>query len=641
MKRYFHLLSPVMAGRVLLKNRMIASNSMPHFLQGEQPGPAQSMIDHLSRRAANGAAAVTLSNTFAPMGPKTMPAPPEIKDIPHMPVYDIYNKQAQNRSIMLADAIHFYGSKACLNLMRPHMPGYAMQDNPERRQKAYPAEMIYQVIDSYIEQAKVGKEMGYDIGSIHCAYNSPLSGQMLSAVDNQRTDEFGGSFENRIRFLYLICKGIKEACGPNFAVEVLVSSEDAHGGYTVEDLGRYLKYIEPYVDMVQVRMPDADSSHPTGFTPEHVPALKYTAYLKTLGLDMLIGAVGGFQNAEEADAAIAEGKCDLVYAARAFICDFDYEKKLEEGRGQDVTPCIRCNKCHVIANDAVMVTGCSVNPKFGLEHMLERMVRPAERVKKVAVVGGGPAGMEAALTAAQRGHEVTLYEASPQLGGALIAAGTPEFKWPVRDFTAWMVRQVEQSNITVRLNTKAAPAALASEGYDHVIAALDGMPLVPDIPGVERVITGPEAFLHPEQVTGSAVVIGGGEIGVEAGIYLARRGHKVTVLEMTGQFAREANRPHYYATLLNAVQAEQNLTILVNAKVTAITADAVEYTDQDGATQSVPAQSVILSAGTRGKTKEALAFYAAGDMLSVIGDCQRPASLMEAMRAGFAAASQI
>jgi 2,4-dienoyl-CoA reductase-like NADH-dependent reductase (Old Yellow Enzyme family)/thioredoxin reductase len=620
---------------------MISSNSMPHFLQGEEPGPAQSMIDHLSRRAANGAAVVTLSNTFAPMGPKTMPAPPELRDIPHMPVYDIYDKQTQNRSIMLADAIHFYGSKACLNLMRPHMPGYAMQDRPERHQKAYPTEMIYQVIDSYIQQAKVGKEMGYDIGSIHCAYNSPLSGEVLSSVDNQRTDEFGGSFENRIRFLYLICKGIKEACGPNFAVEVLVSGEDAHGGYTVEDLGKYLKYIEPYVDLVQIRMPDADSSHPTGFTPEHVPALKYTTYLKTLGLDMLIGAVGGFQNAQEADDAIAQGKCDLVYAARAFICDFDYEKKLEQGRGEDITPCIRCNKCHVISNDSVMVTGCSVNPKFGLEHMLDKMVKPAQSVKKVAVVGGGPAGMEAALTAAQRGHQVTLYEAAPQLGGALIAAGMPDFKWPVRDFTQWMVSQVEKADITVKLNTTATPELLAKEGYDHVIAALGGTPLVLPISGVDRAIPGPEAFLHPEKVPGDVVVIGGGEIGVEAGIYFARRGQKVTVLEMTGQFAREANRPHYYTTLLDAVRKEENLTILVNAKVSAVTETGVEYTDQEGNLHQVPAQSVVLSAGTRGKTQEALAFYEAGDLLSVIGDCQKPASLMEAMRAGFATASQI
>lgn len=641
MKYYPHLMSPVMAGRVLLKNRMISSNSMPHFLQGEQPGPAQSMIDHLSSRGGNGAAAVTLSNTFAPMGPKTMPAPPELKDIPHMPVYDIYDKQAQNRSIMLADAIHFYGSKACLNLMRPHMPGYAMQDNYARNQKAYPTEMIYQVIDSYIQQAKIGKEMGYDIGSIHCAYNSPLSGEMLSAVDNQRTDEFGGSFENRIRFLYLICKGIKEACGPNFAVEVLVSGEDAHGGYTMEDLGKYLKYIEPYVDMVQVRMPDADSSHPTGFTPEHVPALKYTAYLKTQRLDMLIGAVGGVQNPEEADAAIAEGKCDLVYAARAFICDFDYAKKLEQGRGEDVTPCIRCNKCHVISNDSVMLTGCSVNPKFGLEHMLDRMVKPAERVKKVAVIGGGPAGMEAALTVAQRGHQVTLYEVAPQLGGALIAAGMPDFKWPVRNFTNWMVRQVEKSNVTVKLNTKAVPAILAREGYDHVVAALGGTPLILNIPGVERAVTGPEAFLHPEKISGDVVVIGGGEIGVEAGIYFARRGHRVTVLEMTGQYAKEANRPHYYTTLVAAVESEKNLSILVHAQVTAIGADCVEYADRDGTIHSLPAQSVVLSAGTRGKTEEALAFYEAGDMLSVVGDCQKPASLLEAMRAGYSAASQI
>jgi NADPH-dependent 2,4-dienoyl-CoA reductase/sulfur reductase-like enzyme len=273
--------------------------------------------------------------------------------------------------------------------------------------------------------------------------------------------------------------------------------------------------------------------------------------------------------------------------------------------------------------------------------MLDKMVKPAQSVKKVAVVGGGPAGMEAALTAAQRGHQVTLYEAAPQLGGALITAGMPDFKWPVRDFTQWMVSQVEKADITVKLNTTATPELLAKEGYDHVIAALGGTPLVLPISGVDRAIPGPEAFLHPEKVLGDVVVIGGGEIGVEAGIYFARRGQKVTVLEMTGQFAREANRPHYYTTLLDAVRKEENLTILVNAKVSAVTETGVEYTDQEGNLHQVPAQSVVLSAGTRGKTQEALAFYEAGDLLSVIGDCQKPASLMEAMRAGFATASQI
>lgn len=641
MKYYPTLLSPIMAGNLLLKNRLLSSNSMPHFLQAEEPGPAQSMIDHLSRRAAHGAAVVTLANTYAPVGPVEMPAPPDANDIPHMPRYNIYDKKAQNRSIMLADAIHFYGSKACLNLMRVHMPEYAMEDRPERRQKAYPTELIYQVIDAYIEQAKVGKEMGYDLGSIHCAYNSPLSGEVLSAVDNRRTDEFGGSFENRIRFLYLICKGIKEACGPGFGVEVVVSGEDAHGGYTVEDLGRYLKYIEPYVDLVQVRMPDADAAHPTGFTAEHTPALKYTEYLKSLKLDMLIGAVGGFQDPAEAEEALSSGKCDVVYAARAFICDFEYEKKLEEGRRDDIVPCIRCNKCHVNSNSAVMVTGCSVNPVFGLEHMVDKMVRPAECRKKVAVVGGGPAGMEAALIAAGRGHAVTLYEAGERLGGALLAAGMPDFKWPVKEFCNYLVRQVEKSPIDVRLGVEAAPQMLAGEGYDHVIAAVGGEPLMLRIPGAQRAIFGPEAFLHPERVTGDAVIIGGGEIGVECGLYLARLGHKVTILEMTGEYAREANRPHYYTTLIANVRAEKNLTILLNARVSGITESAVEYTDGEGKTCSVPARSVVMSAGTRARTRDGMEFYSAGDTFSMVGDCQKVGSIMEAMRTGFAAASQI
>lgn len=641
MKHYPHLLSPVMAGNIMLKSRILSCNSMPHFLQAEEPGPAQSMIDHLSARAAHGAAVVTLANTYAPIGPVEMAPPPGLNDIPHMPRYNIYDKKIQNRSIMLADAIHFYGGKACLNLMRVHMPGFGMEDCPERHQKAYTTEMIYEVIDAYIEQAKVGKEMGFDIGSIHCAYNSPLSGQVLSTVDNKRTDDFGGSFENRIRFLYLICKGIKEACGPNFGVEVVISGEDIHGGFTKEDLGQYLKYIEPYVDLVQVRMPDADAAHPTGFTEEHTPALEYAAYLKSLNLNMLIGPVGGFQNPDEAEAAIAEGKCDIVYAARAFICDFEYGEKLKSGRADDIVPCIRCNKCHVISNTSVMVTGCSVNPQFGLEHMLNRMVKPASTSKKVAVIGGGPAGMEAAITAAKRGHKVTLYEAQDTLGGALIAAGKPSFKWPVRDFCNYLIGQVEKSDIEVHLNTAPTVEALAAEHYDHILAAVGGTPLVLPIEGIERAITGPQAFQHPEQVVGDTVVIGGGEIGVEAGLFLAGLGHNVTILEMTGEYAKEANRPHYFTTLQAAVRNEPKLKILLNAKVSGITEDSVVYTDKDGNTCTVPAQSVVLSAGTSAKTKEAIAYYNGGDSFTAIGDCQKVGSIMEAMRTAYAAASQI
>ena len=249
--------------------------------------------------------------------------------------------------------------------------------------------------------------------------------------------------------------------------------------------------------------------------------------------------------------------------------------------------------------------------------------------------------MEAALIAARRGHSVTLYEAQQQLGGALIAAGMPDFKWPVRSFCQYMIHQVEKSDIDVRLGVTASAEELSRAGYDHVIAAVGGTPLLLPIPGAERAIPGPEAFLHPEQISGDTVIVGGGEIGVECGIYLARLGHNVTILEMTGEYAKEANRPHYYTTLLANVKAEEKLTILLNAKVSNITPSAVEYTDPDGNTHSVTAESDVLSAGTRARTAEAMELYSAGDTFSMVGDCQKVGSIMEAMRTGFAAASQI
>ena len=675
MSKYPHVLSPLVVRGHVLKNRLEVSNSLPHFLQGNEPFPAESVITHYANKAKAGAAIVTCMgiNNFS----RDMIVPMEA-DFTHFPDFDLYNPACQNYLMQMADAIHYHGAVACMGFFVGPPSGYPLQkpdgsleilrlsdiansrplseeevdpfgqsDMMTRSVKAAllnttPEHMEF-IADSLAQQVKILKFLDFDMVSIHLCYRGQLPTQFLSPLTNTRKDEYGGSLENRAKFPLMCLKKIREAAGRDMIVEILFSGEEPEGGYTMDEGVEFLKMAEPYVDIVQFRAGEADPNHPIPFEQEHTPFLKYAENAKKKGLKMKVACVGGFHYFDDVEAAVAEGKVDIVSAARAFISNPNYVQLMQEGRADDLVPCLRCNKCHGRGPHDPFVSVCSVNPRIGIEHRLDVLESPAQPGMRIAVIGGGPAGMKTAMDLCDRGHKVTLYEAEDHLGGAIYHADFVPFKWTLRDFKQYLIHQVEKRPIDVKLNTRATPEMVQAEGFDMVISALGASPAKPPIPGLDKphVMVATESMIHPETVGHNVVVIGGGEVGVEAGMNLAQKGHEVTVLEMTHMLAPESTAIHYYSMFKDAWEKLPSFHSVVKATVTAVEDDRVTYLDAEGVEHAIPCDSVVISLGMRAKTDEALAFSNTADRFAIIGDCKKPATVQQAMRQAYAVAHSI
>ncbi len=679
-KKYQHILSPVMTpGGVLLKSRLICANSLPHFLQGPESFPADPVISYLSNVAKNGAAIVTVADWTNPHQHEGD------MDGSRFPMWDRTDPSMQNYLAQLADAVHFWGSKITVSFQM-HIPdGYnvsayaepkipAGQPNPNNRekaeeieamrtllgyrnsggmmpprqwgpQKALTREMMQGFIDELIDKLYIYRNAGFDGVTLHAAYNSTLLAAFLTPLTNQRTDEYGGSMENRARFPLEMCQAVKDTYGERFIVELQMSGEEEAGGLTIEDTVSFAKLAEGKVDILQLRAADGDISHPTCFNSQrHRPiTLQYARAVKAGGANILVEPIGGYQDLDDMEQYLAEGQTDLIGLARAFICDSEYGRWIEEGRGEDVRPCIRCNRCHGLSIIGPWLSVCSVNPRLGLEHRLRDMVRPPDRVKRVAILGGGPAGMQCAITAADRGHQVVLYEKDAVLGGQLRHADFAPLKWPIYDFKEYLIRQVEKRAVQVCLSSSPSPESLRREGFDAVICAMGSSPSMPEIDGTHTsgALLAAEIYGREGEVGQRVVVIGGAEVGTETAMYLAGTGREVTLLTRQGVVAPDAHRVHYYTSMQTAWEALETLTICKRAVTTAVEPGAVTYIDRWGERRRVTCDTVVVAGGSTPRLAEAMAYADVAGFYAVIGDNEQVGNIQKAIRAGFGAANRL
>ena len=676
--KYPHICEPLKIRGFTLKNRLECSNSLPHFLQGPEPYPAESVIAHYCNKARSAAIVTCMGINNFTRGKQL----PMDMDFGHFPDYDLYDTNCQNYLLQLADNIHYFDSLACMAifvgppsaypLMKPkggslerqfsafdqtklleqdsgvHTPPPAEFDIeliPAHEDTAwYDEETLEKIAKSYAEQAGIIQMLGFDMLSIHMCYRGNLPSRMFSPLTNKRTDKFGGSLENRMRFPLMVLERVRQKVGKNFLLEIEWTAEETQeGGYSLEESAAFLNEAKKYIDIVQLRYSEVDHAHPTSFNLEETPFLHYGEYMKKHVPGLVIGVIGGFHYADTCEKALAEGKADIINAARAFVSNPNYGDLILAGKGDDIVPCLRCNKCHGRGEHDPFVSVCSVNPMIGLEHRVHQLIQKPEREKKVAIVGGGPAGMRCALFLKERGHTPVLFEMEPVLGGQLVHSDHADFKWTLKDYKNWLIYQLDKQGIEVRLGTKATPDMIAAENFDAVVVAAGAEMLTLPIPGADKdkLTYALEAFAHPEKLGEKVVVIGGGEVGVETALYIAKKGHHTTVVEMRDRLSADSTAIHYYSMFEEAWLNEPNFHGVTGVKVARIEPNAVVYTDKEGVEHSLEADTVVMCAGRVPREAEALSFYGSAPEFYMIGDCKKPASVQQLNRHAWSVANRI
>lgn len=693
--KYSHLLSPIKIGNVVLKSRLMQSDSFPRFLQGPELFPAEQVISWYADVAKNGCAICMcfkgedprdttqgeggqmpggtepgqmpgeMEGGQMPMGMEGGQMPGRGDQLPtgeieYMPIWDKSDQRVQNYFAQMTDAIHFHGSKAALTLMSEVDRQYSISNiaaeyNPYtdtttmRQGKEVPEELIQKMFEDVVKKARFYQALGFDMAHFHMAYRNNILSHALSPVLNKRKDKYGGSLENRARLALELFQAVKKACGQDFLVGAHLSGEELgnDGGYTAEDVAEYAKVWEGALDILVVRGTDNNDAHPTAYNwnKGENPIIRYAETIKKGGTKTVISVNGGFQDLDMNEGYIATDKTDMISMARAWWADPEYGKKAREGRGDDVIPCVQCQDCH--SHKGLPITFCTVNPEMGIEHRISRLIDAPEVSRKVAVIGGGPAGMKAAVTAVERGHKVTLYERTDSLGGQLKHTDYVSFKWGYKDFKDYLIRQVKKSGIEVLLNTRATPEMIRKKGYDAVIVALGAEPIIPDIPGAKAGNVLAPIFAYGNNTLGrNVVVIGGEQIGTETGMHLAEKGHNVTVLTREKNLANDSNTIYLYSARWKPLKTFNYIT---EATATGVSEGKVTYRDAKGDEKTIYADSVVVYAGRRPRQEEAMRFAGSAKMFFIIGDCGGEGDLVElirgnvrkSIRSAFAAASKI
>ena len=478
--------------------------------------------------------------------------------------------------------------------------------------------------DRYVDCALRCKHAGFRMVMLHCAHNNFLA-QWLSPDSNVRTDEYGGSPENRRKYPLEVLKAVREAVGNDMVIELRVSAtEGIPGGLEFEESLEFMKLAQEYVDIMHISQGSifhlsARYTIPTYFREPHKPLnIGYSEIVKK-HLHIPVAVVGMITSLEQAEEIIASGKADIVAMAKSFMADGDIVHKSLRGETENIRPCTRCDLCGN-ANTWGTSMSCAINPRCGIYGEIEK-VPEADR-KNVMVIGGGPAGMMAAQILQQRGHRASLYEKSGRLGGLLNDACLVPFKQLMREYVEWDVKETMACGARVFLNTEVTEELIERENPDAIIVATGSVYMAPPIPGIETALPVREVDAHEVECGESVVVCGGGITGLECALALSQEGKKVTVVDMLPRENFVMEMPIFNKADLLAQLEENGVKLYGSQRIQSI-GGGVKTLDADGNEQFFAADSVVNALGVKPDDSlgKALLSKYGSDQVIMVGDC--------------------
>ncbi|MCR4434639.1 MAG: FAD-dependent oxidoreductase [Clostridiales bacterium] len=510
---------------------------------------------------------------------------------------------------------------------------------------------IKETVEMYAAAAYRCKRAGFKMCMIHGGHGNLIS-QFSSPLYNKRTDEYGGSLENRARFTIEVLDRVRERCGEDFVIEFRISADEIHpDGMHFEETLKYIELIQHKIDILHVSAGlhgefEYMRNWWQNYMMDRMYNVHYAADIKKAFPNLLVCTVGSIMNIKDAEEIIATGKADFVAMCRPILADPEMPRKYALGREEDHRPCIRCQYC----GGRLMVPAvinCAVNPFLGEEtEFREGRIKKAEKKKRVAVIGGGPAGIQALMTLCERGHDVTLYEKSGRLGGSLVYATVPRFKRDLKDYLNYLVCQANKAPARILLNTEATKEMLDAEGYDAVIIAVGAKPTVPPLPGINKphVHWAPEADAGEVEVGNKIVVVGAGAVGIEAAIDLKREGKDVTVVEMAPDMSNLMASSGGVAMEFMELIKELDIPIHLNCKLEEVTDNSIICRNtKTSERMELPADTVLLALGVspRHDVVDSLRHSAPETEVFVVGDAVYAGNLGPAIKSAFKAAAYI
>ena len=637
-ERYPNLFKPIRLGNTYFRNRIFSAPAGLLDLDAMK-SPSFDYINYWERKAKGGAASINVGECVVMDYDAGQSRYELIRMKDHVHNYNGLGKLTdaitRNGAVATAQLQHFGAASLKQGLYQLGPSDGRAPLNPEILRRAMTEEQIQQVIDEFVNAAVYAKDRGFGMVMIHAGHGWLLN-QFYSPFFNQRTDRWGGSAENRARLTVTIVDEIHKKCGRGFPVEVRISGcELFEGGYGIEEGIEFAKQLDGHADLIHVSAGNpygpngsGDWSHP-GIFKEGGCNVWIAAEIKK-HVNTPVATVGGLSDPDQLEEIIASGKADVVEMARGLICDPDLPIKLRTGREKEVRKCLRCFSC-IRSMYSRGRLYCAINPESGKER--EVMSNHCVPSKHVLVAGGGMAGMEAAITAAQNGHKVTLCEKKDQLGGVLLCEVNVPFKTRIGEYIERQKYVISQSNIDVRLNTPVNPELVEALKPDAIIMAVGGAPIRPNIPGIDgaNVVGVEEAFANPDLAKGKIVVIGAGNSGTELGIYLKELGKDVSVIEAKA----DAQQSRYTFKM-----AEVGLQTSVSTTAKEIKTDGIVCDTPDGE-KFIAADTVVLALGIRPLWEEVDALSSFAGEFYQAGDCRSPRTIIEATGEGWTMANLV